>query len=97
MQLFVMQTCSLDVESGELVMGGCQVQKLLFPHIACALLVFACSLSYFVCPQTQSVSPAPFLLALCPQSDVRKTEHLPQPLSCDGPKGPALVMYAKLP
>lgn len=63
MQLFVMQTCSLDVESGKLVMGGCQVQKLLFLCVAHALLVLACSLSYFVCPQTRSVSPDPFLLA----------------------------------
>lgn len=92
-----MQTRSLAVQSGELVMGACQVQKLLFPRVACALLVLACSLSFLVCPQTWSVTPASFPpFAPCPQPDVRKAEHLPQLLSCSGPKGPALVMYAKL-
>lgn len=90
-----MQTFSLDIQSGELVVRGCQLQKLLFLCVACVLLVLACSLSYFVC--THSLQPLPpFLLALCSQSDIRKAEHLPQLLSCDGLKGPALVMYAKL-
>lgn len=96
MQLSVMQTCCLEVQSGKLVMGDCQVQKLLFPCVTGALPVLTRSLSHLVCPQTQSVPPAPSLLALCPQSDVRKAEHLPQKLSCAGPQGPALLVCANL-
>lgn len=76
--------------------GGCQVQKLLFPCVTGALLVLTRSLSHLACPQTQSVPPAPSLLALCPQSDIRKAEYLPQKLSCAGPQGPALPVCAKL-
>lgn len=60
-----------------------QVQKLLFSCVTCPLLVLRCSLLYFVFPQTQSVSPVPFLLALHPQSDVRKDEQVPPKLFCD--------------
>lgn len=91
-QLSVTQTCCLEAEPGELGMGGCQGQKLLFPCVICALLVLPCSLSYLVCSQTQSVPPA--LLALCPQSRLSICHKI---FFCDGAQGPALVVYARLP
>lgn len=89
MLLSVTQSCCLEAESGELVMGGCQLHKLLFPCVTCALPP-----SHLVCPQTQSVPSAPSLLALCPQSDLSEAQHLPQNLFYDGAQGPALVQAA---
>lgn len=91
-----MQTFSLGIQSGELVVRGCQIQKLLFLCVVCVLLVLASPCHTLSAPKHRLQPLPPFLLALCSQSDIRKAEHLPQLLSCDGPKGPALVMYAKL-
>lgn len=90
--------CHAELLSGgrvsELVVGGCQVQKLLFPCVTCALLVLPCSLS-FSAPK-HNWCPLPF--PPCSQISVRlkEAEHLPQNLFWDDAQGPALAVHARL-